>query len=43
MKRRTNFDQYLEEQLQCPDFAERFKNAGDAWDLTLELDTLMKG
>jgi hypothetical protein len=35
MKRRTNFDLYLEEQLKDPDFAERFKKAGEAWEVTL--------
>jgi len=27
---KTNFDIFLEEQLQDPDFAERFKRAGEA-------------
>jgi hypothetical protein len=30
MKRLTNFDSYLEEQLKDPDFAERFEKAGEA-------------
>ena len=30
MKRKTNFDQYLEEQLKDVVFAERFKKAGEA-------------
>jgi hypothetical protein len=30
MKRKTNFDQYLEEQLKDVSFAERFKKAGKA-------------
>jgi len=30
MKRRTNFDVYLEDQLKNPDFAARFKKAGEA-------------
>jgi hypothetical protein len=29
--RKTNFDVFLEEQLRDPDFAERFKQAGEAW------------
>jgi len=28
---KTNFDQYLEEQLKDAAFAERFKKAGEAW------------
>ncbi|MBU4583539.1 MAG: hypothetical protein KKH02_14210 [Proteobacteria bacterium] len=28
---KTNFDQYLEEQLKDVVFAERFKKAGEAW------------
>jgi transcriptional regulator with XRE-family HTH domain len=40
MKRKTNFDQYLEEQLKDEGFAERFKKAGKAWDLALELAAL---
>ncbi len=32
MKRKTNFDCYLEERLRDPDFAERFRKAGEAWD-----------
>jgi len=31
MKRKTNFDQYLEEQLKDEGFAERFKKAGKAY------------
>ena len=29
--KKTNFDRYLEKQLQDPTFAARFKNAGEAW------------
>jgi len=32
MKRKTNFDRYLEEHLKDPDFAEHFKRAEEAWD-----------
>ena len=42
MKRKTNFDRYLEEQLNDPGFAARFKKAGEAWDVALELATLRK-
>ena len=42
MKRKTNFDQYLEEQLKDEGFAERFKKAGEAWDVALELAALRK-
>ena len=38
--RRTNFDRYLEEQLRDPDFAERFKQAGETWDVSLQLAQL---
>lgn len=37
---RTNFDRYLEEQLKDPDFAERFKAAGEAWDIALQITRL---
>jgi len=42
MKPRTNFDIYLERQLKDPDFAERFKKAGEAWDVALKLASLRK-
>ncbi|MDO9559921.1 MAG: helix-turn-helix domain-containing protein, partial [Syntrophales bacterium] len=42
MKRKTNFDQYLEEQLKNEDFADRFKKAGEAWDVALKLVLLRK-
>ena len=42
MKRRTNFDLYLEEQLKDPDFTERFKKAGEAWDVAIKLASLRK-
>ena len=38
--KKTNFDIFLEEQLRDPDFAERFKRAGEAWDVALQLATL---
>jgi DNA-binding XRE family transcriptional regulator len=42
MKRRTNFDQYLKEQLKDADFVERFRKAGEAWDVTIQLASLRK-
>ena len=42
MKRRTNFDRYLEEQLKDKDFADRFRKAGQAWDVALQLAALRK-
>lgn len=33
----TNFDKYLKEQLKNPDFAARFKEAGEAWDVALQI------
>jgi transcriptional regulator with XRE-family HTH domain len=40
MKRRTNFDRYLAEQLKDPAFASRFEKAGDAWDVALRIAAL---
>jgi transcriptional regulator with XRE-family HTH domain len=37
---KTNFDLFLEEQLRDPDFAERFKRAGEAWEVALQLAAL---
>jgi transcriptional regulator with XRE-family HTH domain len=42
MAARTNFDRYLEHQLKDPDFAERFKKAGEAWDVALKLASLRR-
>lgn len=42
MRRKTNFDVYLEEQLKDHDSAERFKKAGEAWDVTLKLAAFRK-
>jgi transcriptional regulator with XRE-family HTH domain len=42
MRKKTNFDRYLDEQLRDPAFAERFKEAGDAWDVALQLSALRK-
>ena len=40
MRRKTNFDKYLEEQLKDKNFAARFKKAGEAWDVALKLAAL---
>ena len=37
---RTNFDNYLAEQLKDPAFAERFEKAGEAWDVALQIAAL---
>ena len=37
---KTNFDLFLEEQLRDPNFAQRFKRAGEAWDVALQLAAL---
>jgi transcriptional regulator with XRE-family HTH domain len=37
---KTNFDIFLEEQLRDPEFAERFRQAGEAWDVALQLAAL---
>ena len=38
--KKSNFDVFLEEQLRDPDFAERFKRAGEAWDVALQIAAL---
>ena len=38
--KKTNFDRYLAEQMQDPAFAARFKQAGEAWDVALQLAAL---
>ena len=38
--KKTNFDRYLDKQLQDPTFAARFKNAGEAWDVALQIAAL---
>lgn len=40
MRRRTNFDIYLEEQLKDKEFADRFKQAEEAWNVALKLASL---
>jgi transcriptional regulator with XRE-family HTH domain len=42
MKRRTNFSLHLAEQLKDPDFPEKFKKAGEAWDVAIQLASLRK-
>lgn len=37
---KTNFDRYLEEQLEDPAFNARFRNAGEAWDVALQIAAL---
>jgi transcriptional regulator with XRE-family HTH domain len=38
--KKTNFDQYLEDQMRDPAFAARFKGAGEAWDVALQIAAL---
>lgn len=38
--KKTNFDQYLEEQLKDPQFAGRFRRAGEAWEVALQIAAL---
>ena len=38
--KKTNFDQYLGEQMNDPEFASRFEQAGEAWDIALQLTAL---
>src|SRR6478609_10146487 len=40
MKKKTNFDLHLEQQLRDPNFAERFTQAGEAWDVALQIAAL---
>ena len=42
MKRKPNFDRYLEEQMKDPDFARRYQKAGEAWEVALQLAVLRK-
>lgn len=37
---KTNFDRFLDEQLKDPVFAKRFKQAGEAWDVALQITHL---
>ncbi|MDT4966658.1 MAG: hypothetical protein QOJ64_1395 [Acidobacteriota bacterium] len=38
--KKTNFDRYLDEQMKDPAFAGRFEQAGEAWDVALQLTAL---
>lgn len=38
----SNFDRYLQEQLQDPEFAARFAAAGEAWDVALQITALRR-
>jgi|SRR5206468_1329793 len=38
--KKTNFDRYLEKQMKDPMFAARFKEAGNAWDVALQIAAL---
>jgi transcriptional regulator with XRE-family HTH domain len=38
--KKTNFDRYVEDQLEDPAFAARFEHAGEAWDVALQLVAL---
>jgi transcriptional regulator with XRE-family HTH domain len=40
--KQTNFDRYLKEQLADPEFARRFEQAGEAWDVALQLAALRR-
>jgi len=37
---KTKFDRYLEKQLRDPSFARRFEQAGEAWDVALQITAL---
>jgi transcriptional regulator with XRE-family HTH domain len=38
--KKTNFDRYLDRQLRDPAFAARFKRAGEAWGVALQISAL---
>jgi DNA-binding XRE family transcriptional regulator len=40
MTGKTNFDAYLNEQLRDPDFAKRFEQAGEAWEIAVQIAAL---
>ena len=42
MKKKTNFDIFLEEQLRDPEFKRRFEQAGEAWEVAIQLAALRK-
>ena len=42
MKNKTNFDIFLEDQLQDLEFKKRFEQAGEAWEVAIQLTALRK-
>jgi transcriptional regulator with XRE-family HTH domain len=42
MKKKTNFDIFLEEQLRDPEIKRRFEQAGEAWEVAIQLTALRK-
>ena len=38
--KKTNFDRYLKQQMKDPAFAARFEQAGEAWDVSIQLAAL---
>lgn len=40
--KKTNFDNYLDQQLSDPGFAVEFKRAGEAWDVALQITDLRR-
>ena len=38
--KKTNFDRFLDEQMRDPTFATRFKQAGEAWEVALQIAAL---
>ena len=38
--KKTNFDSYLDDQMKDPEFEARFKRAGEAWDIALQIAAL---
>ena len=38
--KKTNFDRYLKDQLKDPAFKARFKHAGEAWDVAMQIAAL---
>lgn len=40
--KKTNFDRYLDQQLHDPQFAARFEQVGEAWDVALQITDLRR-
>ena len=40
--KKTNFDRYLDEQMKDPTFAARFDQAGEAWEVAVQLAALRR-